>query len=238
MSILTREQMYAWVWSSPVAKVASELGISGTALAKKCRLNGIPTPGRGYWRQLEQGKNLERPRLPNQEAGMATFLGEVTEERADVLDKLVSATDGSMFEPDATKNTIRPSPVADAKSSEPGFGDVSAAELPNDGPSPEKRSVSQSSRPVRQLKNLLEPSEVLAAAMQAETIESARRFIVALSAAGQECDSSTRAVLALWAESAMGVINQASPIDQVIKDCQEVAAGASYPAWFTSRLKS
>lgn len=77
MSILTREQLYAWVWDSPAIKVASELGISGSALAKKCRQNGIPTPGRGYWRQRERGKSVVRTQLPHQESGRATFLGEI-----------------------------------------------------------------------------------------------------------------------------------------------------------------
>ncbi len=37
------------VWSKPVCLVAKELGISGSAIKKKCSKLGIPTPPRGYW---------------------------------------------------------------------------------------------------------------------------------------------------------------------------------------------
>lgn len=238
MTILTREQLYAWVWSIPATKVAAELGISGTALAKKCRLNGIPTPGRGYWRQLQQGKKVERTSLSHQEAGNATFLGEVTEERADSLNKLVLAMVDSVIDSDSPENANRPSHATDAQTNEPGYTEATAAEVLSKVPGVGKISVPQPGQPIGQLKTFLEPAEVLALAAQAELIESAHRFIVALSAAGQECDSPTRAVLALWRQSAMVVLDQSSPIDRLIKDCQGVAAGRANPAWFTTRLKS
>jgi hypothetical protein len=37
------------VWSSPVDRVASSLGVSGSAVKKKCNRLGVPTPPRGYW---------------------------------------------------------------------------------------------------------------------------------------------------------------------------------------------
>jgi hypothetical protein len=41
---LTREELYELVWSTPVTKAARGLGISGMALAKRCRREAVPLP--------------------------------------------------------------------------------------------------------------------------------------------------------------------------------------------------
>ncbi len=60
----TREQLYEAVWSTPVVKLAAELGISDVGLAKTCRRMGIPRPPRGYWARVEAGEKLKREPLP------------------------------------------------------------------------------------------------------------------------------------------------------------------------------
>lgn len=39
------------VWAKPSTIIAKELGVSDTAIKKRCRARGIPKPPRGYWTQ-------------------------------------------------------------------------------------------------------------------------------------------------------------------------------------------
>lgn len=43
-SVLAKE-----LWKIPSEQIAKKLGVSGSALAKLCRIEGISKPGRGYW---------------------------------------------------------------------------------------------------------------------------------------------------------------------------------------------
>src|SRR5271154_1574965 len=60
----TREELYKLVWSTPVIKAAKGLGISGVALAKRCRREAVPLPPRGYWAKIAAGQKLPTPELP------------------------------------------------------------------------------------------------------------------------------------------------------------------------------
>ncbi len=64
VSIFTRKELYKLVWSKPIIQVAKEIGVSDVAVAKRCRRNKIPVPGRGYWRKLETGAKLPKITLP------------------------------------------------------------------------------------------------------------------------------------------------------------------------------
>ena len=61
---LTREELYDLMWSTPVAKVAKELGVSGVALAKRCKRVAVPLPPRGYWARIAAGQKIPKPPLP------------------------------------------------------------------------------------------------------------------------------------------------------------------------------
>lgn len=61
---LTREELFDRVWSSPVATLAKEWGLSGPGLKKLCRRLEVPVPPRGYWARLKAGKAVRRSRLP------------------------------------------------------------------------------------------------------------------------------------------------------------------------------
>lgn len=37
------------VWQVPVQQIGRQLGVSASAVKKRCRVRGIPTPPRGYW---------------------------------------------------------------------------------------------------------------------------------------------------------------------------------------------
>lgn len=64
VSTFTRKELYRLVWSKPIIQVAKEIGVSDVAVAKRCRRNKIPVPGRGYWRKLETGAKLPKIPLP------------------------------------------------------------------------------------------------------------------------------------------------------------------------------
>lgn len=61
---IRRSELFARVWKQPVRAVAAEIGISDVAVAKACRKNGIPMPGRGYWRRKACGYSSPQVPLP------------------------------------------------------------------------------------------------------------------------------------------------------------------------------
>src|SRR5580700_11221729 len=61
---LTREELYAKIWQTPVTRLAQEFAISDVALAKRCKREGIPLPPRGYWAKVAAGQAMEKPALP------------------------------------------------------------------------------------------------------------------------------------------------------------------------------
>ena len=61
---LRREELYERVWLTPIHRLAKEFGLSDVGLAKLCRRQQVPVPGRGYWRRLQTGQQPVRPPLP------------------------------------------------------------------------------------------------------------------------------------------------------------------------------
>lgn len=61
---VTREKLYEEIWAEPATKVAPRYGVSSNFLARVCDRLRVPRPERGYWAQLEVGKALPRPPLP------------------------------------------------------------------------------------------------------------------------------------------------------------------------------
>jgi hypothetical protein len=59
-----RQQLYDLVWSEPLTQLAPQFGMSDVALAKICKRNGIPIPGRGHWAKLKAGKTSPQFPLP------------------------------------------------------------------------------------------------------------------------------------------------------------------------------
>lgn len=60
---LTRAELYEKVWTTPMRTLAKEFGISDVGLAKFCRRNNIPLPGRGHWAKIQFGKKIPREPL-------------------------------------------------------------------------------------------------------------------------------------------------------------------------------
>ncbi len=61
---MTRDELYALVWSMPVTEAALLMGMSGNGLAKVCRRHGVQVPPRGYWQRLAAGQVIERAPPP------------------------------------------------------------------------------------------------------------------------------------------------------------------------------
>ncbi len=60
---LSRDELYAQVWSTPMVRLAAQLGVSDVGLAKTCRRMQIPLPGLGYWARKAAGQVLRRTPL-------------------------------------------------------------------------------------------------------------------------------------------------------------------------------
>lgn len=52
---VTREELYALVWSMPASRVAELFGVSDSAIGERCKVLGVSKPPRGYWRKVETG---------------------------------------------------------------------------------------------------------------------------------------------------------------------------------------
>ena len=66
---VSREELFDFVWSSPMSRLAEGFGISDVALAKKCKKLGIPRPERGYWARIQHGWKGKKPKLPARKTG-------------------------------------------------------------------------------------------------------------------------------------------------------------------------
>ena len=66
---VTRESLYELVWSQPMTKIAAELGVSGSYLARVCAALRVPRPERGYWAKAQVGKAKTAPALPASRPG-------------------------------------------------------------------------------------------------------------------------------------------------------------------------
>lgn len=64
LNSLSREELYELVWTEAMATIAPKLGLSDVGLKKRCINLGIPTPTRGYWVKLLNGKKVKKAPLP------------------------------------------------------------------------------------------------------------------------------------------------------------------------------
>jgi hypothetical protein len=66
---VTREALYALVWSEPMLKVAARYDVSSSYLGRICTLLNVPRPERGYWAKVAVGKAPQKPDLPDARPG-------------------------------------------------------------------------------------------------------------------------------------------------------------------------
>lgn len=62
--VISREDLYALVWSEPMSRLSRRFGLSDVGLAKACTRMMIPVPGRGYWAKKQVGRAPRPTRLP------------------------------------------------------------------------------------------------------------------------------------------------------------------------------
>jgi len=78
---LSREELYALIWKTPMRQLAQELGMSDVGLRKLCHRNGIPTPPQGF-HLMKSGpkKSILKKSLPSIEEGQrSSFIFKVTD---------------------------------------------------------------------------------------------------------------------------------------------------------------
>lgn len=63
-NVISREDLYALVWSEPMSHLAVRFGMSDVGLAQACARMLVPVPGRGYWAKKEVGRSPRPTRLP------------------------------------------------------------------------------------------------------------------------------------------------------------------------------
>jgi hypothetical protein len=67
--MVTREELYELVWSTPMSKVAAQYNVSGSYMARVCTVLRVPRPERGYWAKLQVGRAPKQPPLPDARMG-------------------------------------------------------------------------------------------------------------------------------------------------------------------------
>lgn len=67
--IVSREQLYALVWETPMSRLSDHFGLSGNGLAKICRRLEVPYPPRGWWAKKAAGHKVRQAPLPKPQPG-------------------------------------------------------------------------------------------------------------------------------------------------------------------------
>jgi len=62
--VVSREELYELVWAQPMLKVAKQLGVFSSYMARVCTAMNVPRPERGYWARLQFGQTMRKPALP------------------------------------------------------------------------------------------------------------------------------------------------------------------------------
>lgn len=71
---LSRDELYALVWKTPMSRLGPEFGITGTGLAKICDRLDVPYPPLGYWAKKEAGKSVVISKLPARSDGIPEWV--------------------------------------------------------------------------------------------------------------------------------------------------------------------
>lgn len=60
---LSRQALYALVWSKPITEISKELGVTQLGFAKLCDYYDVARPPAGYWQKIAFGKKVEITQL-------------------------------------------------------------------------------------------------------------------------------------------------------------------------------
>lgn len=67
--MVSRQELYELVWSTPMTKVAEQFEVSNSYMARVCTALNVPRPGRGHWAKLAVGEAPRRLPLPEPRPG-------------------------------------------------------------------------------------------------------------------------------------------------------------------------
>jgi hypothetical protein len=56
----TKEELEKLIWESPIERVASKMGVTGTALHKRLKRLGVVKPPPGHWMKVKYGKPVAK----------------------------------------------------------------------------------------------------------------------------------------------------------------------------------
>jgi len=65
--IVTRQQLYELIWSTPMSQLAKKYALSDNGLRKLCVKYHIPIPKNGYWQKIKYNKPVKPEKLPSYE---------------------------------------------------------------------------------------------------------------------------------------------------------------------------
>lgn len=69
MEPITRERLYDMVWARPMLRIAEDLGVSSSYMARVCTVMNVPRPPTGYWAKKQVGRAPKPPVLPAAQPG-------------------------------------------------------------------------------------------------------------------------------------------------------------------------
>lgn len=80
--IVSREQLYALVWETPMSRLSEQFWLSGNGLAKICRRLDVPYPPRGWWAKKAAGHKVRQVPLLSPKPGTPDIVRIVPRERS------------------------------------------------------------------------------------------------------------------------------------------------------------
>lgn len=93
---MTREELYALVWQTPLSRLSKRFGLSDVGLRKICVRHGIPTPPLGYWAKRAHGKKVHQPPLPPLDPGGRDTVHLVVRSEPEMPDDVAAAQDAAL----------------------------------------------------------------------------------------------------------------------------------------------
>lgn len=61
-----RDDLYTWIWSEPITKMATRMGVRYTDLVDACEKLNVPRPKPGYWGCIQRGQIVTKKPLPTE----------------------------------------------------------------------------------------------------------------------------------------------------------------------------
>ena len=74
MSAITREELYAAVWSKPLNRLTVELNTTYPEIVKACDIMNVPRPPNGHWQWIARDLVIDKEPLPRPDAKTPAFV--------------------------------------------------------------------------------------------------------------------------------------------------------------------